>query len=69
MSRHLEKECHPMAQILDIAQVGVTVSDRIRWEKFARHVLGLPTFRSADGAVTYCRIDGYHHRRHPHQRQ
>ena len=51
-----------MTQILDIAQVGVTVADRIRWEEFARDVLGFPTFRSTDGAVTYCRIDGYHHR-------
>ena len=30
-----------MTQILDIAQVGVTVADRIRWEEFARDVLRL----------------------------
>jgi 2,3-dihydroxybiphenyl 1,2-dioxygenase len=51
-----------MTQIVDIAQVGVSVPDRIRWEEYARDVLGFPTFRSADGAVTYCRIDAYHHR-------
>lgn len=51
-----------MTQIVDIAQVGVTGPDRIRWEEFARDVLGFPTFRSPDGALTYCRIDGHHHR-------
>lgn len=39
-----------MAHILDIAQVGVAVADRTRWEEFARDVLGFPTFRCADYA-------------------
>jgi hypothetical protein len=45
-----------MTQILDIAQVGVAVPDRSRWEEFARDVLGFPTFRAADEF-------GYGHRR------
>ncbi|MDX2167172.1 MAG: VOC family protein [Deltaproteobacteria bacterium] len=51
-----------MASIVDIAQIGVTVADRAAWERFAADVLGFPTWRSDDGALTYCRIDGYHHR-------
>ncbi len=51
-----------MARIVDIAQIGVAVRDRVGWERFAREVLGFPTFRSDDGALTYCRIDGYHQR-------
>lgn len=51
-----------MAQILDIAQVGVRVPDRRRWEQYADEVLGFPTFRSSEGAVTYVRWDAFHHR-------
>src|SRR5262249_10214243 len=51
-----------MPGIIDIAQIGVAVGDRVAWETFASEVLGFPTFRSDDGKLTYCRIDGYHHR-------
>lgn len=51
-----------MAQILDIAQVGVGVPDRSRWEQYSQEVLGFPTFRSPDASVTYVRWDAYHHR-------
>jgi 2,3-dihydroxybiphenyl 1,2-dioxygenase len=51
-----------MARILDIAQVGVGAPDRVGWERYSQDVLGFPTFRSADGGVTYVRWDGYHHR-------
>ncbi|MBI4242379.1 MAG: VOC family protein [Candidatus Rokubacteria bacterium] len=51
-----------MPRILDIAQVGVGVSDRAGWEQYCQEVLGFPAFRAADGAVTYVRWDAYHHR-------
>ncbi|MBI3328468.1 MAG: VOC family protein [Nitrospinae bacterium] len=51
-----------MAQILDIAHVGVGVPDRQRFEQFAAEMLGFPTFRSQDHVVTYVRWDGFHHR-------
>lgn len=51
-----------MARILDIAQVGVGVSDRTRWEQYSQEILGFPTFRSPDGTVTYVRWDAAHHR-------
>ena len=51
-----------MAQILDIAHVGVGVQDRKRFEQFADEILGFPTFRSEDQAMTYVRWDGSHHR-------
>ncbi len=51
-----------MAQILDIADVGVGVQDRKRFEQFSEEILGFPTFRSLDQAVTYVRWDGFHHR-------
>jgi 2,3-dihydroxy-p-cumate/2,3-dihydroxybenzoate 3,4-dioxygenase len=51
-----------MAQILDIAQVGVGVPDRQRFEQFSAEMLGFPTCRSQDQGVTYVRWDGFHHR-------
>ncbi len=51
-----------MAQILDIADVGVGVPDRKRFEQFSEEMLGFPTFRSQDQAVTYVRWDDFHHR-------
>jgi 2,3-dihydroxybiphenyl 1,2-dioxygenase len=51
-----------MKEIVDIAQVGVVVADRARWEAYVHEILGFPTKRSENGALTYCRIDGCHHR-------
>ena len=51
-----------MGTIRDIMQVGVDVTDREKFEKFARDILGLHVTRSPDGKVTYVRPDQYQHR-------
>ncbi len=51
-----------MPQILDIADVGVGLPDRKRFEQFSEEILGFPAFRSEDHAVTYVRWDAFHHR-------
>ena len=51
-----------MGTIHDIVQVGVDVTDRERFEKFACDMLGFPVTRSTDGKVTYVRPDQYQHR-------
>jgi 2,3-dihydroxybiphenyl 1,2-dioxygenase len=51
-----------MTAIKEIMQVGVRVPDRDKFENFARDMLGFPTSRSPDGAVTYVRPDRHHHR-------
>jgi 2,3-dihydroxybiphenyl 1,2-dioxygenase len=48
--------------IRDIAQVGVGIPDREKFEDFTRDILGFPVSRSPDGKVTYMRPDQYHHR-------
>ena len=51
-----------MGTIHDIVQVGVDVTDRERFEKFACDMLGFPVTRSPDGKITYVRPDQYQHR-------
>jgi 2,3-dihydroxybiphenyl 1,2-dioxygenase len=51
-----------MTRIKDIMQVGVGMPDREKFETFARDRLGFPPSRAPDGAVTYVRPDGQHHR-------
>src|SRR5262245_53361056 len=51
-----------MGAIHDIMQVGVDVTDRERFEKFAGEMLGFAVTRSPDGKVTYVRPDQYQHR-------
>ena len=51
-----------MTTIKDIMQVGVGMPDRAAFTRFAHEMLGFPTMNSADGNVTYLRVDGYRHR-------
>lgn len=51
-----------MPQIVDIARIGVGARHRADWEAFAAAVLGFRTAGSADGTLTYCRIDAADHR-------
>jgi 2,3-dihydroxybiphenyl 1,2-dioxygenase len=51
-----------MSTIKDIMQVGVGVPDRAAFARFCNDMLGFPTSDSADGKVTYMRVDGYRHR-------
>lgn len=51
-----------MPRIVDIADIGVGVADRRRFESFAEDILGFVPFRSLDDAQTYFRWDDRHHR-------
>jgi 2,3-dihydroxybiphenyl 1,2-dioxygenase len=51
-----------MPVIKDIMQIGVGAPDLDAFENFARDLLGFPTSRSPEGAVTYVRPDAQHHR-------
>ena len=52
--------CHDT--IKEIMQIGVGMPDRKAFADFSHALLGLPTTNSADGTVTYVRVDGYRHR-------
>jgi 2,3-dihydroxy-p-cumate/2,3-dihydroxybenzoate 3,4-dioxygenase len=51
-----------MTTIKEIMQVGVGMPDRETFARFAHEILGFHTINSADGQVTYTRVDSYPHR-------
>ncbi len=51
-----------MSTIKEIMQVGVGMPDRTAFTRFSHEILGFPTSESADGNVTYTRVDRYPYR-------
>jgi 3,4-dihydroxy-9,10-secoandrosta-1,3,5(10)-triene-9,17-dione 4,5-dioxygenase len=51
-----------MRTIKEIMLIGVSMPNRETFAHFSHDILGFPTVDSADGTVTYMRVDRYQHR-------